>query len=125
MVVAKIKDVADVKADSLRAIQIMKTLAEYASKKAEDTINRFVMDSASNAREISLIIQSLPREYETETVIDSTAGLFLQNNVKSNASPPVLPPPVKPPSNVKPEKQETKNKQNNKLIAPSPKKKNP
>lgn len=125
MVVAKIKDAADVKADSLRAIQIMKKMAEYASMKAEDTINRFVMDSATNAREISMIIQSLPREYETEAVIDSTAGLLMQNNLKSNTSPPTLPPPVKPPSNKNPEEKIIKTNQLNKQIISPPKKKNP
>ena len=125
MLVAKIKDAADVKADSLRAIQIMKTLADLASKKAEDTTNRFGVDSTSNARDISMILQSLPREYETESVIDSTVGALLINNNKTNTSHPVLPTPVKPPSKEKQDKKTTIIKQAINQKTSTPKKKNP
>ncbi len=85
-IVAKLKNSQEVTADSLRAIQIMKTLSLLASKMAEDTTNRFAQDIKGNDADISLILQSLPRDYETDESSDSV-----------NLKPA---PVIQPPSNL-------------------------
>ena len=87
-IVGKIKDAADVKADSLRAIQIMKTLAECASRMAEDTTNKFRQDSLSRSMDISMILQSLPREYDVEENMDTVAAKRAEPLTKQNSPPP-------------------------------------
>lgn len=65
-VVAKIKGADDVSADSLRTIQIMQAIASYTSKMASDTAQTIVQDNVNNSTDVSLILQSLQRDEETE-----------------------------------------------------------
>lgn len=103
-IVGKIKDAAAVKADSLRAIQIMKTLAECASRMAEDTTNKFRQDSLSRSMDISMILQSLPRDYDVEENID-TAAKRAEPLTKQNSPPPqATPKPLQPPKTPSAEK---------------------
>ena len=70
-IVATIKGAADVAADSLRTLQMMKALADYSSKMASDTSRSMVQDS-DKANDLSMILSSIPREEpsdETNTTV--------------------------------------------------------
>lgn len=61
-VVASIRGKEDVIADSLRTLQIMKTLAEYSSKMAADTSKNYSQHNEISDPDITMILQSMPRE---------------------------------------------------------------
>jgi ribosomal protein L19E len=74
-VVASIKGIEDIKADSMRALQIMKAVAEYSEKSANDTSRSLLSDNASNSTDISFIMQSLQRdEVDSDTAISVNAS---------------------------------------------------
>lgn len=61
-VVAKRKDAADIAADALRTLQIMKMLAENAQKQAEDSLQIIKEDNERNTVDSSMIQQSIQRD---------------------------------------------------------------
>jgi len=70
-IVATIKGAADVAADSLRTLQMMKALADYSAKMSSDTSRSMVQDS-EKANDLSMILSSIPREEpsdETNTTV--------------------------------------------------------
>lgn len=74
-VVASIKGIEDIEADSMRALQIMKAVAEYSEKAANDTSRSLLLDNASNSTDISFIMQSLQRdEVDSDTAISINAS---------------------------------------------------
>jgi spore cortex formation protein SpoVR/YcgB (stage V sporulation) len=74
-VVASIKGIEDIEADSMRALQIMKAVAEYSEKAANDTSRSLLLDNASNSTDISFIMQSLQRdEVDADTAISINAS---------------------------------------------------
>lgn len=63
-VVAKKKGLDDVKADSLRVLQIMKIIAENAEKMSADSLQLMLPDNAYNTVDSNLVMQSLQRDDE-------------------------------------------------------------
>lgn len=61
-VVAKIKGMEDVLADSLQTIRMLQAIATHSSAMAGDTARAIVQDDDKNSTNISLILQSLQRE---------------------------------------------------------------
>lgn len=61
-VVAKLKDAADITADSLRALQIMQMIADRAQKQANDSLQTIQQDNEANTVDSSIIQQSIQRE---------------------------------------------------------------
>ncbi|MEO6405577.1 MAG: hypothetical protein ABIY51_05710 [Ferruginibacter sp.] len=61
-VVARIRGEADIIADSLKTMQLMKFIAIKAAKEASDSLVRFAQDNDKNTTDINLIQHSLQRE---------------------------------------------------------------
>lgn len=107
-VVAKIKDAADKSADSLRTLQIMQLIAERAAALAQDSSQRFTLDTERNSADSTMILQSIERDEETLPAAIVPATTNNNNNVVVpkqavvNASPKpvttasVTPKPVTP-----------------------------
>ena len=86
-VVASIKGIEDIKADSMRALQIMKAVAEYSEKAANDTSRSLLLDNASNSTDISFIMQSLQRdEVDSDTAIAINVSTKKNNIIINKAS---------------------------------------
>ncbi len=83
-VVACIKGKEDIKADSMRALQIMKTVAEYSEKAANDTSRSLLLDNATNSTDISLIMQSLQRDDDDSDTAISTKTQTKKNSIIIN-----------------------------------------
>jgi cell division protein FtsQ len=66
-VVCKRKGVAEVKADSLRTLQLMKVIAENAERMASDTLLSILPDNESNTTNHNIIQQSLERDDDKST----------------------------------------------------------
>lgn len=66
-VVARRKGAADVTTDSLRALQMMKMIAERAQKEADDSTNNILPDNDHNDADSSMIQQSVQRDDNDET----------------------------------------------------------
>jgi hypothetical protein len=98
-VVAKIKDAADVSADSLRTLQIMQLIAERAAALAQDSSQRFTQDNERNTADSTMILQSMEREEASESAAIITATTNL-SSVRNNAA--VAPKPVVVPATPKP-----------------------
>ena len=143
-VVAKRKGAEEIKADSIRTLQLMKTIAENAKKLSGDSMHTIAQDNEQNTTNSSLIQQSIQRDDNAEiantgeqgskqnlpaattTAASNTAAL-------SNSKPPVvdthLPKAVdKKPAlikSIKPEmkpaaKAKTNGTQKPKLLMPKP-----
>jgi hypothetical protein len=97
-VVAKIKDAADVSADSLRTLQIMQLIAERAAALAQDSSQRFTQDNERNAADSTMILQSMERDEASEsattnlpTVINNAAVAPKPNVVSATPKPLTTP----------------------------------
>ena len=86
-VVAKRKGAAEVKADSLRTLQLMKMIAENAERLAGDSLQTIMQDNEHNSTDNSIIQQSIERE---------------DNNVSASTREDLQPQPQKDTSNEKP-----------------------
>jgi cell division protein FtsQ len=98
-VVAKIKDAADVSADSLRTLQIMQLIAERAAALAQDSSQRFTQDNERNAADSTMILQSMEREEASESaaIIPATTNLpSVINNAAVAPKPNVVSAKPKP-----------------------------
>jgi len=73
-VVAKVKDAADITADSLRTLQIMQMIAERAAALAQDSVQRFIQDSDKNRADITMIQQSIERDEDADPSIGSAVS---------------------------------------------------
>ena len=80
--VASIRGKEEVIADSMRTLKIMKTLAEYSSKMASDTLKGIGQENDLNATDISIILNSLQREEGADS--DSIKDLKPKTETKSN-----------------------------------------
>ena len=108
-VVARRKGAADVTSDSLRALQLMKLIAERAEQAAGDTTNNLLPDNAKNVSDTSMIQQSIQRDDNDETA--TTPEPITQ--------PVIIKKPVLPKQTVKPA---TTKKTNKTDIKPTQKK---
>lgn len=108
-VVARRKGAADVTSDSLRALQLMKLIAERAEQAAGDTTNNLLPDNAKNISDTSMIQQSIQRDDNDET--ETTPEPITQ--------PVIIKKPVLPKQTVKPA---TTKKTNKTDIKPTQKK---
>lgn len=108
-VVARRKGAADVTSDSLRALQLMKLIAERAEQAAGDTTNNLLPDNAKNVSDTSMIQQSIQRDDNDETA--TTPEPITQ--------PVIIKKPVLPKQTVKPA---TTKKTNETDIKPTQKK---
>ena len=81
-IVATIKGVADVQADSLRTLDMMKALADYSAKMASDTTQALAIDNANNTTDISLITKSISRGDEPDENVNTLpdAGMISKKN---------------------------------------------
>ncbi len=66
-VVAKIKGMEDVVADSLQTIRMLQAIATHSSAMAGDTTRTITQDDDKNSTNISLILQSLQREEASDS----------------------------------------------------------
>lgn len=72
-VVANIRGIDDVRADSLRTIAIMKAMADYATKMASDSTQTIVQDNENNSTQFSIIQSSIERnEEEMDSILRAT-----------------------------------------------------
>jgi cell division protein FtsQ len=103
-VVAKRKGADDVKADSLRTLQLIQLIAENAQRLSEDSLQTIIQDNEKNSANSSLIQQSMERN-ENIDIIDTIGALPEKGNVV-NKKPGVLmlsnPSGKKSQANVKP-----------------------
>jgi len=108
-VVARRKGAADVTTDSLRALQLMKLIAERAEQAAEDSTQILIPDNKPNTTDSSMIQQSIQRDDmdETETKSETVVQPVIINK-------PVLP--------TQPIKTVTVKKENKPIAKPAPKK---
>ena len=83
-IVATIKGAADVAADSLRTLQMMKALADYSAKMASDTTRSMIQES-DKANDLSMILNSIPRD---EPSVDTEP---IATPVTPAVSTPVIP----------------------------------
>ncbi len=94
-VVASKRGAAEIKADSLKVIQLMQEIARQAAEQqAADTVQRFVQDNAANTADSTIIQQSLQRDEEP----GRTPAPVINNPVPA-AAPATIPSggnPVKP-----------------------------
>jgi cell division protein FtsQ len=74
--VAKIKGKEDVKADSLRTLEMMQAIASYSSKMASDSTQTIQQDNTRNSTDISLILQSFQRD-------DAEPNVGFEEEIKS------------------------------------------
>lgn len=80
-VVAAVRGKEDVVADSLRTLQIMKSIAEDAARRSADSLQSFVQDSDKNSTDSSIIQHSLQRDEgnakaEEQAVIPALPGII-------------------------------------------------
>jgi len=68
-VVAKIKGMEDILADSMRTLQIMQAIALNSAKKANDSTQTILQDNDQNSTNISLILESLQRDEQTDSTV--------------------------------------------------------
>jgi cell division protein FtsQ len=73
-VVAKRKGADDVKADSLRTLQLIQLISENAQRLSEDSFQTMMQDTEKNSANGSIIQQSLERD-ENIDFVEMTAGL--------------------------------------------------
>ncbi len=111
-VVAKIKGMEDIVADSLQTIRILQAIAANSSKKAGDSSQVIMQDDDRNSTNISLILQSLQRDELSDS------GAIRSQPVQSvKPTAPIVKPEEKIQNkNVKPV---IKNSQSTKTIRPS------
>ncbi len=87
--VTTIRGSADVAADSIRTLQLMKVLAAYSSLMSADTSQAMVQDNDKNTTDANLINKSLQRE-------DSDNGNEISTETKLEPKPTAALPVVKP-----------------------------
>jgi cell division protein FtsQ len=78
-VVAKRKGADDVKADSLRTLQLIQLIAENAQRLSEDSLQTIIQDNEKNSANSSLIQQSMERN-ENIDIIDTIGALPEKGN---------------------------------------------
>ena len=111
-VVAKRKGAEDIKADSLRTLQIMQMIVERALKQTNDSLQIIQQDNDRNTVDSSMIQQSIQRddsaqpsntfekpkpqvEPNTQPVLKPNTAAPGKNAVNQNVKPVQKPPPVK------------------------------
>lgn len=86
-IVASRRNAADITADSLRTMELLKLLAERAEESAADSVQTFVQDSPANTTDSSSIQQSVQRDDDGEDADISTgAAINNQPTVVNNAA---------------------------------------
>lgn len=91
-VVAKLRDAADKSSDSLRALQMMQTIAERAEQLASDSMQYLHQNAERQEADSSIIEKSLQRdEDEAES---ETRETIAPSPVKANTPPAIAPKPV-------------------------------
>lgn len=91
--VAKIRGMEDVVADSLRTMEMMKAIAAYTAKMAADSTQTIQQDNEKNSTNESLILQSFQRDDANEAMDDSPVPVV-------DDKPVVVTPPVVPKANA-------------------------
>ena len=84
-IVASIKGIEDVKADSLRTMAMMKAMADYSLRMAGDTTQTLVQDNAINTTDMTMILQSFSRDEveDNATVIPQKIEMKVQEAPKA------------------------------------------
>lgn len=67
-VVAKRKGVEDVRADSLRTLQLIQLIAENAKKLSEDSLQTIIQDTEKNSPNANMILQSIERDENSDSI---------------------------------------------------------
>jgi len=84
-VVAKKKGIEDVKADSLRTLELIKVIAENAARMASDSLQTIVQDNEHNTTNKNIIQQSMERD--DNNTIANTPPATVAPMASSNAKP--------------------------------------
>ena len=84
-VVAKRKGADDVKADSLRTLQLIQLIAENAQRLSEDSLQTIVQDNEKNSANSSIIQESMERS-ENNDIVDSI-GVLSTSGTAVNQKP--------------------------------------
>ena len=84
-VVAKRKGADDVKADSLRTLQLIQLIAENAQRLSEDSLQTIVQDNEKNSANSSIIQESMERS-ENNDIVDSVEALSTSGAAVNNKS---------------------------------------
>lgn len=101
-VVAKRKGAEEVKADSLRTLQLMKVIAENAERLAADSLQSIIPDNESNTTNNNIIQQSIERDDKNSSANDieeSLPQVIIENEVPplSNSQPVTISDPLTAP----------------------------
>ncbi len=81
-VVAKRKGVEDVRADSLRTLQLIQLIAENAKKLSEDSLQTIIQDTEKNSPNSNMILQSIERDENSDSIPALEPG-FLKENIEN------------------------------------------
>ena len=97
-IVATVRNAADVVADSVKTMQLIKMLAEIAERKAGDTTQNMVADNDKNSVDVAFINQSLQREELEDQTIEKELPKGANSTQPINNKPST---PSNKPSNPK------------------------
>ena len=107
-IVAKRRGAEDVKADSLKTLQLLQLIAVEAQRKAEDSVQHIAEDNISNSTDSSMVQQSVERDAGNEPSNTSDQPVTMTKPVSPNANEkpkpqgPVLNKPVNAVTSPKP-----------------------
>ncbi len=112
-VVAKRKDAADIAADSLRTLQLMKAIAERAELAAGDSLQTILPDNNRNTVDSSMIQQSIQRDDNYEPPAANELPMQPVQNNAATVKPVIVPKENKPVAKLvqKPAAERKENKQ--------------
>jgi hypothetical protein len=84
-VVAKRKGVEDVRADSLRTLQLIQLIADNAKRLSEDSLQTIIQDNEKNSPNSNMIQQSIERDENSDSsqVVEPVSSEANVENKKS------------------------------------------
>ncbi|MEP6674436.1 MAG: FtsQ-type POTRA domain-containing protein [Ferruginibacter sp.] len=85
-IVAKRRGAEDIKADSMKTLQLLQLIAANAKKQAEDSVQHFVQDNLNNSTDSSMIQQSVERDIDNEPSNTGDQPVTMTKPVNLNAS---------------------------------------
>lgn len=110
-VVAKRKGIEDVKADSLRTLQLIKVIAENAERMASDSLQTIIQDNEQNTTNKNIILQSIERDDNGTSantisapvapLVPENAKPVIKNETPYAANKPATSVPAKPATVIK------------------------
>ena len=85
-IVAKRRGAEDVKADSLKTLQLLQSIAAEAKRQSEDSVQHIVQDNINNSTDSSMVQQSVERDADNEPSNTNDQPVTMDKPVNLNAS---------------------------------------